>query len=103
MSRVLAVFFAVVLLVFSLQNTESVTFHFLIWDLGPAPLLIAVLGAAVLGLLVGLLLAAPSHFREVAARRRLESELQAADQQTSKALADAEATRARARPRDRSS
>jgi uncharacterized integral membrane protein len=96
--RIFAIVVIAAFLAFSLQNTQSVDFQFLTWDLGTAPVLVAILAAGFVGLVVGLLLSAPSHFRDRAARRRLEGELDAANTRSSEAQADAEATRVASRP-----
>lgn len=96
--RIIAIVVIAAFLAFSLQNTQSVDFQFLTWDLGTAPVLVAILAAGFVGLVVGLLLSAPSLFRDRAARRRLEGELDAANTRASEAQVDAEATRVASLP-----
>jgi uncharacterized integral membrane protein len=66
------------LVVFGAQNTQSVTFHFLMWNLGPAPVIFAVFAAAVVGVLLAWIVSAPARFRGMRRRQKLEREVVAA-------------------------
>lgn len=98
MKLIVVLTFATILVVFGAQNTQSVTFHFLILDLGPAPVIFAVFVAALVGVIVGWLVSVPGRLRGVRTRRDLEHEVTAAHQRTAAAVTDMEESRARARP-----
>ena len=93
-----ALVFAMLLVVFGVQNTQSMTFHFLVFDLGPAPVVLAVFAAALIGAIVAWLVTVPGSMRGARTRRDLEHELSAANQRTAAAVTDLEDTRARSRP-----
>ena len=86
------------LVVFGAQNTQSVTFHFLVWDVGPAPVIFAVFAAALAGVVLGWIVSAPGRFRDMRQRRSLEHEVTAARQETKAVATEAEAARIAAGP-----
>jgi uncharacterized integral membrane protein len=98
MKLIVALILATGLVVFGAQNTQSVTFHFLMFDLGPVPVTFVVFVAALLGMIVGWLVSVPGRLRSVRTRRQLEHEVTAAHQETAAAITDMEESRARARP-----
>ena len=102
MKLIVALVFATILVVFGVQNTQSVTFHFLMFDLGPAPVIFAVFAAALTGVIVGWLVSVPGRLRGVRTRRELEHEITAAHQRTAAAVTDKEESQARARPPEQS-
>jgi uncharacterized integral membrane protein len=78
------------LVVFGAQNTQSVTFHFLMFEAGPAPVVFAVFAAALLGVLLGWIVSAPGRFRGMRRRRDLEHQVIAAREETGAAMSRAE-------------
>ena len=89
---IVALVIATVLVVFGAQNTQLVTFHFLTFELGPAPVILAVFAAAIAGALLAWIVSAPGRFRGMRRRRDLEHQVAAADQR------DAERVRAVSAP-----
>ena len=89
---------ATALVVFGAQNTQSVTFHFLMWDVGPAPVIFAVFAAALAGVLLGWIVSAPGRFRGMRRRRNLEHQVTAAREETRAVTTEAEAARIAAAP-----
>jgi uncharacterized integral membrane protein len=71
----IALILSCVLAVFGAQNTQSVTFYFLTFELGPAPVILAVFIAALVGALLSWIVSAPGQFRGMLRRRQLEPEL----------------------------
>ena len=86
------------LVVFGAQNTQSVTFHFLMWEAGPAPVIFAVFAAALVGVLLGGLVSAPGRFRGMRRRRDLEHQVTAARDETQATVRKAEEARLAAAP-----
>jgi uncharacterized integral membrane protein len=84
--------------VFGAQNTQSVTFHFLVWDAGPAPVIFAVFAAALVGVLLGWIVSAPGRFRGMRSRRKLEHQVAAAREETKAVVTEAEKARIAAAP-----
>ncbi len=93
-----ALIFSTILVVFGAQNTQSVTFHFFTFNLGPAPVVLAVFVAALLGLTAGWLIAIPDQVRGARSRRSLEQEVTAANEKATAAVAEMEESQSRARP-----
>ena len=77
MKLVVALVIATVLVVFGAQNTQSVTFRFLMFELGPTPVILAVFAAAIAGAVLAWMVAVPGRFRGM--RRRHDLEHQVAD------------------------
>ncbi len=69
---VLALILGVALALFGVQNQELVALHFLGFTAHALPVSLAILAAAVLGLLVGLLLALPGRFARGRTTARLK-------------------------------
>ena len=88
-----ALVLATALVVFGAQNTQSVTFHFLAWEAGPAPVVFPVFAAALVGVVLGSIASAPGRFRGMRNRRRLEQQVATARQETKVAVTEAEAAR----------
>lgn len=72
-----ALLVAIVLVVFGAQNTQSVTFHFLIFKTPSAPMVLALFVAALLGALLAWIVAAPGRFRRMRERRGLQGQVAA--------------------------
>ena len=98
MNLITALAVATVLVVFGAQNTQSVTFHFFMFDLGPAPIVFAVFVAAFLGAAVGWLFSVPGSIRGDRSRRHLEQEVTVAHQQNVEVRSELEEMRERSRP-----
>lgn len=84
-----ALIVAIVLVVFGAQNTQAVTFHFLIFKAPSTPMVFALFLAALLGALLGWIVSAPGRFRRMRERRGLQGQV-AAHQQEAAAATDAE-------------
>ena len=80
MKLIVALVIAAVLVVFGAQNTQLVTFHFLTFELGPAPVILAVFAAAIAGALLAWIVSAPGRFRGMRRRRDLEHQVAAANE-----------------------
>jgi uncharacterized integral membrane protein len=63
--------------VFGAQNTQAVTFHFLVFKLPSVPLVLPVFGGVLVGALLGWAVSAPGNFRRMRQRRGLQSEVAA--------------------------
>ena len=98
MKLIVVLIFATILVVFGAQNTQSVTFHFLMFDVGPAPVILAVFVAALIGAIVGWLVSVPDRVRGSRTRRDLEHQVTSANQRTAAAVTDLEESQALARP-----
>src|SRR5687768_12154916 len=98
MKLVVALIFATVLVVFGAQNTQSVTFHFIVFDVGPAPVVFAVFVAALVGVVIGWLVSVPGRLHGLRTRQDLEREVAAAHERTAAAVAEMEETEERGRP-----
>ncbi len=72
---IVALLVAAALVVFGAQNTDSVGFHFLVWDTPSVPAVLALAVAVLLGVLLGWLASAPGRFRARRRRRDLERQL----------------------------
>jgi uncharacterized integral membrane protein len=68
---------AIVLVVFGAQNTQAVTFHFLMFKAPSAPMVLALFLAALLGALLGWIVSAPGRFRRMRERRGLQGQVAA--------------------------
>ncbi|GAC1406015.1 MAG: hypothetical protein NVSMB52_19660 [Chloroflexota bacterium] len=80
-----ALLLASVLLVFGAQNTQAVTFHFLMFKAPSAPMVLALFVAALLGALLGWIISAPGRFRQMRERRALQGQVAAHEQQATAA------------------
>lgn len=72
-----ALLVAIVLVVFGAQNTQTVTFHFLVFKAPSAPMVLALFVAALLGALLGWIVSAPGRFRRLRERRGLQGQVAA--------------------------
>jgi uncharacterized integral membrane protein len=68
---------AMVLVVFGAQNTQAVTFHFLMFKAPSTPMVLALFVAALLGALLGWIVSAPGRFRRMRERRGLQGQVAA--------------------------
>ena len=66
---------ATIVVVFGAQNTQEVSFHFLMFKVPPAPLVLALFAAVLLGALLGWIVSAPSRFRNMRQRHGLEGQI----------------------------
>jgi len=82
-------FVTTVVVVFGTQNTQAVTFHFLMFKVPSAPLVLALFVAVVLGALLGWIVSAPGRFRRMRQRQGLQSQVKA-HEQAAAAMTDAE-------------
>jgi len=71
---------AMVLVVFGAQNTQAVTFHFLMFKAPSAPMVLALFVAALLGALLGWIVSAPGRYRRMRERRGLQDQVAAHEQ-----------------------
>ena len=90
---VAALILAAILVVFGAQNTQSVTFHFLVFEAGPAPVVLVVFVAAILGALLGSIVSAPGRFRGMRQRRDLEHQIASVHERSATPDADLEEPR----------
>ena len=72
-----ALLVAIVLVVFGAQNTQAVTFHFLMFKAPSAPMVLALFVAALLGALLGWIVSAPGRFRSMRERHGLQGQVAA--------------------------
>lgn len=84
-----ALIVAIVLVVFGAQNTQAVTFHFLMFKAPSTPMAFALFLAALLGALLGWIVSAPGRFRRMQERRGLQGQV-AAHQREAVAATDTE-------------
>ena len=81
---------ATVVVVFGAQNTQRVTFHFLMFSVPWAPMVLALFLAALLGALLAWAVVVPGRFRNMRERRGLREKVAEGQQ----ALAESVATNA---------
>ena len=81
---------ATALVVFGAQNTQSVTFHFLMFDVGPAPVILAVFVGVLVGALLGWIVSVPGRFRGMRRRRDLEHQVAATHEPAEAAVTEIE-------------
>ncbi len=81
---------ATVVVVFGAQNTQRVTFHFLMFSVPSAPMVLALFLAALLGALLAWAVVVPGRFRNMRERRGLREKVAEGQQ----ALAESVATNA---------
>ncbi len=81
---------ATIVVVFGAQNTQRVTFHFLMFSVPSAPMVLALFLAALLGALLAWAVVAPGRFRNMRERRGLREKVADGEQ----ALAESVATNA---------
>jgi len=84
---ILALILGVALALFGVQNQELVALHFLGFTAHALPVSLAILAAAVLGLLVGLLLALPGRFARGRTATRLKRDAAHRNAQVTQAAA----------------
>ncbi len=72
-----ALLVATVLVVFGAQNTQAITLHFLSFKVPAMPMVLALLGAVVLGALLGWIVSVPGRFRGMHERRGLRGQVKA--------------------------
>ena len=72
---VLAFALAAVLALFGAQNTAPVTLHFLWFTVGSIPVAVTILGGAVIGALLSLLVSVPSRLRHAFTVRALKRQV----------------------------
>jgi uncharacterized integral membrane protein len=72
-----ALLVAILLVVFGAQNTQAVTFHFLMFKAPSTPMVLALFVAALLGALLGWIVSAPGRFRLMRERHGLQGQVAA--------------------------
>src|SRR5438067_12771671 len=72
-----ALILATAVVLFGAQNTQAITFHFLLFKVPSVPLVLPLFGAVVLGALLGWIVSAPGRFRRMRERQGLQSEIAA--------------------------
>ncbi len=97
---IVAFVLATALLIFGVQNTQSVTFHFLTFDAGPAPVIVAVFAGALVGAVLAWAVQTPARFRARRERTDLGHQLAAAKREAAAVQTETiEARRAAQPPR----
>jgi uncharacterized integral membrane protein len=71
---------AAVVVVFTVQNTQVVTFHFLMFRVSNVSMALALFAAVVLGALLGWIVSTPNRFRRMRERRGLKDTIAAQSQ-----------------------
>ena len=98
-----ALLVAIVLVVFGAQNTQSVTFHFLMFKAPSTPMVLALFVAALLGAILGWIVSAPGRFRRMRERQGLQGQVTAQERAavaaTTERAAAAAATTEQSQPR----
>jgi uncharacterized integral membrane protein len=82
-----ALLVAIVAVVFGAQNTQAVTFHFLMFKVPSVPVVLPLFAAVLLGALLGWIVSAPGRIRRMHQRRGLQNQV------TAHELADARSER----------
>jgi uncharacterized integral membrane protein len=72
-----ALILAIAVVVFGAQNTQAITFHFLMFKVPAVPLVLPLFGGVLLGAVLALIVAAPGRFRRMRQRHGLQSEIAA--------------------------
>ena len=70
----IALLLAVAVVVFGAENTQAVTFHFLMFKVPSVPLVLPLFGAVLLGALLGWVVTAPGRFHRMRRRQELQNE-----------------------------
>jgi uncharacterized integral membrane protein len=78
-----ALLLAFVLVAFGAQNTQAVTFHFLIFSAPSVPMVVALFAAALVGAVLVWAVSAPGHFRRMRDRQGLKGRVAAHDRELS--------------------
>lgn len=73
---------AAALVVFGAQNTQSVTFDFLVWETPSVPVVLVVAIAVLLGVVISWLVSIPGRFRGMRRRRELQHQVESQDRVT---------------------
>jgi uncharacterized integral membrane protein len=74
---IIGVLVAAALVVLGAQNTQSVTFHVLAWDLPSVPVVLVLAIAVLLGVLLGWVVSIPGRFRGMRRRPDLQHQVEA--------------------------
>jgi uncharacterized integral membrane protein len=72
-----ALILAIAVVLFGAQNTQAITFHFLVFKVPSVPLVLPLFGAVLLGALLGWVFSAPGRFRQMRQRQGLQSKIDA--------------------------
>jgi uncharacterized integral membrane protein len=72
-----ALILATVVVVFGAQNTQAVTFHFLLFKVPSVPLVLPLFGALLAGALLTWVVSVPGRFRRMRQRQGLQHEVAA--------------------------
>ena len=89
MKLIVALIIAMALVVLGAQNTQSVSFHFLMFDAAAVPVVVVLLGAVLAGALLGWIISVPGRFRGARVRRDLERQVVVEQERTAAAVAQA--------------
>jgi uncharacterized integral membrane protein len=74
---ILGLLLAAALVVFGAQNTQSVSFHFVVWDTPAVPVVLALAIAVLVGVLLSWIVSIPGRFHGMRQRRSLQHEVDA--------------------------
>lgn len=74
---VLGLLLAATLVVFGAQNTQSVRFHFIVWETPSVPVVLAIAIAVLLGVLLSWIVSVPGRIHGMRQRRILQHEVDA--------------------------
>ena len=88
-----ALILATAVVLFGAQNTQAITFHFLMFKVPSVPLVLPLFGAVLLGALLSWVVSAPGRFRRMRQRRGLQSQV-AAQERAAVAATDTERSQA---------
>jgi uncharacterized integral membrane protein len=73
----LSLVLAMAVVAFGAQNTQAVTFHFLLFKVPAVPLVLPLFGAVLAGALLGWIVSVPGRLRRMRTRHGLEGEITA--------------------------
>ena len=91
MKLIAALALAMALVILGAQNTQSVSLHFLMFDVGAVPVVVILLGSVLVGAILGWIISVPGRFRGARVRRGLERQVVVEQERTASAVAQARA------------
>ena len=77
------------LVILGAQNTQSVSLHFLMFDVGAVPVVVILLASVLAGAILGWIMSVPGRFRGARVRRDLERQVIVEQERTASAVAQA--------------
>lgn len=95
---VTAIIALLILTLFGFQNTQTVTFHFLSFELGPAPVVLAVVSGVLIGAVLAWSSSTPAYLRGRRKRRTLELRIAEEQRRTETAVANLQDLKQASRP-----